>query len=258
MGEHGTWFDYLYRFPWWQDLSRTLEGNLGRHWEWMLFGPTHWTLTHVMVALAVLLFVSYGALQFRGSVSGGGQAALIPPRTFNVRHLFELLCDAILGMMSGVMGEKNAKRFFPLIGSLALFILFSNLAALIPGFAPATDTLKTNLALALLVFVLTHYYGLKEHGPSYIKHFLGPIWWLSPLILVIELISHLVRPASLALRLMGNMAADHKVIFAFFALVPVFVPVPFYFLGLLVCVVQTLVFCLLSMVYISMAISHDH
>ena len=122
MGEHGTWFDYLYRFPWWQDLSRTLEGNLGRHWEWMLFGPTHWTLTHVMVALAVLLFVSYGALQFRGSVSGGGQAALIPPRTFNVRHLFELLCDAILGMMSGVMGEKNAKRFFPLIGSLALFI----------------------------------------------------------------------------------------------------------------------------------------
>lgn len=258
MGEHGTWFDYLYRFPWWQDLSRNLEGNLGRHWEWMLFGPTHWTLTHVMVALAVLLFVSYGALQFRGSVSGGGQAALIPPRTFNVRHLFELLCDAILGMMSGVMGEKNAKRFFPLIGSLALFILFSNLAALIPGFAPATDTLKTNLALALLVFVLTHYYGLKEHGPGYIKHFLGPIWWLSPLILVIELISHLVRPASLALRLMGNMAADHKVIFAFFALVPVFVPVPFYFLGLLVCVVQTLVFCLLSMVYISMAISHDH
>jgi F-type H+-transporting ATPase subunit a len=212
----------------------------------------------VLVGLLVVLFVAYGAFRFRVATVGGGTEALIPPRNFNVRNLFELLCDAILSMMNGVMGDKNAKRFFPLIGSLALFILFSNLMALVPGFAPATDTLKTNLALALLVFVLTHYYGFREHGLAYAKHFLGPLWWLSWLILPIELISHLVRPASLALRLMGNMAADHKVIFAFFALVPVLVPVPFYFLGMLVCVVQTLVFCLLSMVYISMAIAHDH
>lgn len=258
MGEHGTWFDYLYKFSWWQELSHKLEGALGRHWEWMLFGHSHWTLTHVMVGLLVVLFVSLGAFSFYASVRKGGREALVPPGKFNLRHMFEILCDAILNMMVGVMGEKNAKRFFPLIGSLALFILFSNLAALIPGLAPATDTLKTNLALALLVFVLTHYYGLKEHGPGYFKHFMGPIWWLAPLILPIELISHLVRPASLSLRLMGNMAADHKVIFAFFALVPFLVPVPFYFLGILVCVVQTLVFCLLAMVYISMAVAHDH
>lgn len=264
MGEHGTWFDYLYRFPWWRELSSDLEHSLGRtegaenHWEWLLFSNSHWTLTHVMVALVVVLFISFGAVRFYGAVRGGGKEALIPPGKFNIRHMFEILCDGILGLMTGVMGEKNARRFFPLIGSLALFILFGNLAALVPGFAPATDTLKTNLALALLVFVLTHYYGLKEHGAGYLKHFMGPLWWLAPLILPIELISHLVRPASLALRLMGNMAADHKVIFAFFALVPFVVPVPFYFLGMLVCVVQTLVFCLLSMVYISMAISHDH
>jgi F-type H+-transporting ATPase subunit a len=258
MGEHGTWFDYLYRFHWWQDFSHSLQGSLGRDWQWVLFGATHWTLNHVMVAAVVVLFVTYGAFRFHAAVSGGGQAALIPPRTFNLRHMFELLCDAVLGMMSGVMGEKNAKRFFPLIASLAFFILFGNLAALIPGFGPATDTLKTNLALSLLVFLLSHYYGFKEHGAGYIKHFLGPIPALAWLIFPIELISHLVRPASLALRLMGNMAADHKVIFAFFALVPALVPVPFYFLGMLVCVVQTLVFCLLAVVYISMAISHDH
>lgn len=258
MGEHGTWFDYLYRFPWWQDVSHGLQAALGRDWEWMLFGATHWTLTHVMVAIAVVSFVTFGALRFNAGVRRGGHAGLIPPRTLDLRHAFELVCDAILGMMTGVMGEKNAKRFFPLIASLAFFILFGNLAALVPGFAPATDTLKTNLALALLVFVISHYFGIKEHGAGYIKQFLGPIPALAFLIFPIELISHLVRPASLALRLMGNMAADHKVIFAFFALVPALVPVPFYFLGILVCVVQTLVFSLLSVVYISMAISHDH
>lgn len=260
MGEHGTWFDYLYKFDWWRDFSHQLQGALGRETALPTIGlgGTHWTLTHVMVGTTVVLFVLLGAFKFRAATAGGGPGALVPPDRFNLRNFFELICDAVLSLMTGVMGEKNAKRFFPLIGSLALFILFSNLAALVPGFAPATDTLKTNLALAGLVFVLTHYYGLKEHGAAYLKHFAGPIWWLAPLMLPIELVGHLARPLSLSLRLMGNMVADHKVIFAFFALVPWFVPIPFYFLGMLVCVVQTLVFCLLSMVYIAMAISHDH
>jgi F-type H+-transporting ATPase subunit a len=81
---------------------------------------------------------------------------------------------------------------------------------------------------------------------------------LAPLMIPIEIVSHLVRPASLALRLMGNMAGDHKVVFSFFVLVPWLVPLPFLFLGILVCVIQTVVFCLLSMVYISMAVAHDH
>lgn len=260
MGEHGTWFDYLYKFDWWRDFSHNLEMRLGRDWQVPTagLGPTHWTLTHVLVASLATLFVIYGALRFRAATSGGGRDAIVPPARFNVRNLFEILCDGTISVMSGVMGEKNARRFFPLIGSLALFILFNNLAALIPGFAPGTDTLKTNLALAVMVFLLTHYFGLREHGVAYLKHFMGPIWWLAPLMFPIELVGHLARPLSLSLRLMGNMVADHKVIFAFFALVPWFVPIPFYFLGMLVCVVQTLVFCLLTMVYISMAISHDH
>ncbi|MCG8424440.1 MAG: F0F1 ATP synthase subunit A [Proteobacteria bacterium] len=259
MGEHGTWFDYLYKFDWWSNFSHSLQGSLGRDWEVVPFAGTHWTLTHVMVAFTVVLFVLYGALRFRTSVVGRGRDGLIPPASFNLRHLFELICDATMGMMISVMGsEEKAKRFFPIIASLAFFILFCNLAALIPGLAPGTDTLKTNVGLAVMVFLLTHFYGLKEHGVAYLKHFLGPMIWLAPLMLPIELVSHVARPVSLSLRLMGNMVADHKVIFAFFTLVPWLIPVPFYFLGMLVCVVQTLVFCLLSVVYFALAIAHDH
>jgi len=262
MGEHDTWYDLLYNLPGWENLSASIKHQLGRTpgdahtWEWMMFGPSHWTLTHVLGALLVTLFVAFGALKFRAAMKGDGR--LVPPRKLTLRNVFEILTEGSLNIMTGVMGEKNAKRYLPLIGSLALFILFSNLMALIPGFAPPTDTLKTNLALSVVVFLATHYYGVREHGIKYFKHFLGPIPALAPLMLPIELISHIARPVSLALRLMGNMASDHKVVASFFALVPLLVPVPFLFLGILVSVVQALVFCLLSTVYISMAVAHDH
>jgi F-type H+-transporting ATPase subunit a len=155
------------------------------------------------------------------------------------------------------MGEKNAKRFFPLVGTLWMFILFGNLIGLVPGFISPNDTLKTNVALALTVFVATHVYGIKEHGLAYFKHFLGPNLFLAPLMLPIEIVSHLARPLSLSLRLMGNMLADHKVVFSFFTLVPLLVPLPFLLLGLLVCLVQAIVFCTLTMVYLSMAVEHE-
>jgi len=155
------------------------------------------------------------------------------------------------------MGEHNAQRYLSLIGTLAFFIFFSNVLGLIPGFAPPTATLKTNLAIAGFVFVMTHVLGVREHGIKYFKHFLGPVLWLSPLMLAIELISHIARPVSLSLRLMGNILADHKVVFSFFTLVPILVPVPFLLLGVLVCVIQTLVFVILTMVYISMAVAHE-
>src|SRR5207245_10583291 len=113
-----------------------------------------------------------------------------------------------------------------------------------------TSTLKTNVALALSVFALTHVFGAVAHGPGCFKHFLGPMPVLAPLMLPIELVSHVARPVSLSLRLLGNIAADHKVVSAFFFLVPLLLPVPFLILGVLVAIVQTLVFCLLTMVYI--------
>lgn len=263
MGEHGSWSDFLSALPGWQNLQHTAQAYLGRGPEsnspWKVAGlleGTHFTLVHVIWAVFVLVLVSIGALAFRKSLKG--KDGIVPPARFSLRNFFEMIADATYGLMVQVMGEKNAKRHLPLIGSLAFFIFFSNIMALVPGFGVPTTTLKTNLVLALIVFLATHYYGVKEHGVAYFKHFLGPLWWLSPLMLPIEIISHIARPASLALRLMGNMAADHKVVFTFFALIPLLVPVPFLFLGLLVCIVQTLVFCLLSMVYISMATAHDH
>lgn len=259
MSEHGTWLDFLAaKIPALEGLSHSLQGSMERTWKWQMFQGTHWTINHVIFAVLVMLFIAYGAMKFRSAVSQKGLKGLVPPKGVGMRNLFESLTDVTFGLMVTVMGEKEAKRFLPLIGSLALFILFSNIMALIPMFGVPTTTLKTNLVLAGIVFFVTHYAGIKEHGGSYIKQFLGPLWYLAPLMLIIEIFSHIARPVSLALRLMGNMAADHKVVFAFFSLVPFLVPVPFLILGVLVCIVQTVVFCLLSMVYISMAVSHDH
>jgi len=186
---------------------------------------------------------------------------LVPDETFGVFTFMEGLASAVLGLMEGLMGEAAAKRYFPLIASLAVFIFFSNVLGMIPGFLPPTDTLNTTLALGAVVFMATHYLGVKEHGLAYFKHFLGPIvaWYALPLMilmLLIETISHLVRPMSLGVRLMGNIMGDHKVLGIFLGFGILFMPLPVMVLGTVVAVVQTLVFCLLSMVYIALAIEH--
>lgn len=266
MGEENTWFDFL---PGLRNLSEFLKHYLGREEPSQAFyfrgGPftdSEFGLTHVLSVLLVLLFVTTGALSFRAAARRGSEEAIVPPPRFSLRNLFEMLGDAIFGITSSVMGEKNARRYLPLIGTLACFIFFSNILGLIPGMAPPTATLKTNLALALSVFFITHYEGVKAQGAgTYLKHFLGPVLWLAPLMVIIEIISHLSRPVSLSLRLLGNMVSDHKVVGVFFFLVPLLIPVPFLVLGTLVCVMQTFVFCLLTMMYINLAVttheSHD-
>jgi F-type H+-transporting ATPase subunit a len=256
MGEHGTWFDYLNKFGWWHSFNEHAQHLLGRKWQWQMFGESGWTLTHVLVAFLVLLFTTAGCIAFFRGIRSADKG-VVPPRKMNLRNFFEYNAESVYGMVEGAMGTENAARFFPLIGALWMFILFGNMFALIPGFVSPNDTLKTNVGLAVLVFVLTHYYGVKEHGLAYFKHFLGPTLALAPLMLPIELISHLARPMSLSVRLMGNMMADHKVVMSFFALVPLLVPIPFLLLGLLVCLIQALVFCTLAMVYIGMAIEHE-
>ena len=261
MGEHSTWFDFLNNFEGWRNLQAWAEHQLGRGpgtahpWTFMMFSDTEFTLVHVLEAILVALFLIFGAFAYKGAVAR--KDAAVPPPRFNLRNLFEIFCDGVLSTMEGVMGKKNAVKYLPFIGSLAFFIFFSNALALLPGFSPPTSTLKTNLGLAVLVFLATHYFGVREHGVKYFKHFLGPIKVLAPFMLCIELISHFARPLSLSMRLMGNMASDHKVVATFTFLVQLLVPVPFLVLGTLVVVVQTLVFCLLSMVYISMAVAHE-
>ena len=224
-------------------------------------GGSHIGVQHVFGAVFVLLLLSILAIVSHRGVADV-KAALVPEDRLTIRTFVELFVSAIYGMMSDVMGPKAAKFFLPLIGTCAFFILMSNLLGLIPGFLPPTDKMTTTLALGIVIFLATHVYGVKEHGLAYFKHFFGPIikWYALPLMILmflIEMVSHVVRPLSLAIRLAANMTADHLVLATFLALVPFVVPVPLYMLGTMVVVVQTLVFCLLSTVYISMAIAHE-
>jgi F-type H+-transporting ATPase subunit a len=254
MGPHITWFDFL---PGYHALRENLQIYLGREWTWQMFQATHFQLDHVFGGLLVFAFLAFGAVRYAATVNGAPDAGLVPPPRFGLRNLFEMLADTIYGLMVSVMGEKEARRYLPLVGTLFVFILFSNLLSLIPGFIPPTDTLKTNLGLSVMVFLLTHIFGVRAHGIKYFKHFLGPFLPLAPLMLPIELISHVARPVSLAMRLLGNISADHAVVLAFFAVIPFLVPVPFLVMGVFVSVVQAVVFSLLTTVYISTAVAHE-
>ncbi len=203
---------------------------------------------HVMYTWFVMLLLIGVALLVRRSIQSvpGG-----------LQNFFEPIIAGIEGMIEDTMGHKG-KAYFPLIATLAFFILTSNLIALIPGFYPPTANLNTNAAMALTVFAMTHIIGVKESGLAYFKHFCGPVIWLAPLMVPIELIGHLARPLSLTLRLFGNMYGHEIVLMIFFALVPFLVPLPMMLMGVLVAFIQTFVFMLLSMIYIAGSLEEAH
>jgi len=174
-----------------------------------------------------------------------------------LQNFFEPVVAGIEGMIEETMGPKG-KAYFPLIATIAFFILTSNLIALIPGFYPPTANLNTNAAMALTVFAMTHIIGIKEHGIGYLKHFCGPVIWLAPLIFPIEIVGHLARPLSLTLRLFGNMYGHEIVLMIFFALVPFLLPLPMMLMGVLVAFIQTFVFMLLAMIYIAGSLEEAH
>lgn len=174
-----------------------------------------------------------------------------------MQNFMETVILGIENMIVDTMGE-HGRPFFPLIATLAIFVLVSNLIGLIPGFFPPTANINTTAACAIIVFVSTHVVGIKHHGIGYIKHFLGPIWWLAPMIFFIEIIGHLSRPVSLTLRLFGNMNGHELVLMVFFALAPFFVPLPMMLMGVLVSFIQAFVFMLLAMIYIQGSLDHAH
>jgi F-type H+-transporting ATPase subunit a len=167
-----------------------------------------------------------------------------------LQNFMEMVIDTIEKMIVDTMGE-HGRPYFPLIATLALFILVSNLIGLIPGFFPPTANINTTAACAVVVFVSTHVVGIKEHGFHYVKHFLGPIWWLAPMIFFIEIIGHLSRPVSLTLRLFGNMNGHELVLM-------VFVPLPMMLMGVMVSFIQAFVFMLLAMIYIQGSLEEAH
>jgi F-type H+-transporting ATPase subunit a len=156
-----------------------------------------------------------------------------------------------------MMGREKAKRFFPVIGTSAIFIFFSNFLGFIPGLASPTSSWTITAGCALVVFLSFNYYGIKENGAGYFKHLMGPVIWLSPLIFPLEVLSLFIRPITLSVRLMLNMAVDHILYTLMLGFLAVFLPLPVMVLGTLVAIVQVLVFCLLSSIYISLATEHE-
>ncbi len=188
--------------------------------------------------------------------------SIIPDEELTLRTFWEIFVGYFYNLMKDMMGASRAKRYFGLVGTCAVFIFFSNLMGLIPGFLPPTSTWNITAGCALLVFVVFNYYGFKENGFGYLRHLAGP--WIHPLaipinilIFCIELLSTCIRPLTLSIRLMINMAVDHMLLGLFMGLVMVFVPVPIMMLGTLVALVQTLVFCLLAAIYIALATEHE-
>jgi F-type H+-transporting ATPase subunit a len=174
------------------------------------------------------------------------------------QNFFELVITGIEDFMIGVTGEEG-RFMFPLIASLGFFILCSNYLGVIPGFASPTANINTTAACALIVVFMTHVLGVKFHGIKYIKHFMGPVWWLTPLILPIEIVSHLSRILSLSIRLFGNIFGEELVLSILFFLAGLYLaPVPMMLLGLFTGLVQAFIFCLLSMMYFAGAIEHAH
>lgn len=186
------------------------------------------------------------------------EESIVPDRKLTLSNSMELLVTGILNLIRGILGDK-AEKFLPLIGTLFIYILCCNLLGFFPGFISPTTIIVTNLACALIVFVYYNYIGIKENGlKKYLRTFMGPILWLAPFFLVIELISHLIRPISLSLRLYGNITGDHMVVGMFSELVPVIIPIIFILLGIFVAAVQAFIFSILSTVYIALATQHEY
>ena len=212
----------------------------------------HHLAASVMIFLLILLLGIYVQFNKKRILS-----TEVADERVSLLNLLEVFTEFILELIEAIV-PKNAHRYFPLIGALVLYIFISNISSFIPGFVSPSTSISNNLAMGVCTFIFYNYCGFREHGMSYLKQFTGPMIFLAPFMFLLELISHSLRPISLSLRLFGNINGDHTVLSIFSGLVPLFVPIIFMGLGLLVCIIQTYIFSVLSTVYISIATSHDH
>lgn len=246
-------------FTWYNLMPEGLQHLMGDH-----------TFFAIVAAILLVLF----ALKARGALAKA-QDPVVPAAELGSRNIAELLVQLVVSQSDAIIG-KVGRKYVPFFGTFFFFILLSNLMGLLPGFAPPTGNLNTTLGLALCSFIGYNVIGVREQGGGYFKHFIGPMTSLPgasivsklaflPVMLIsvvfffiLELFSHGFRPVSLSLRLFGNMMGDHEVIGAFISLTKLVVPVAFYAMGTLVCVIQAFVFTLLSMIYVALAVSHGH
>jgi len=204
---------------------------------------------HVLYTwLVMIILIGFGLLATSG-------ISMIPTKGQN---FFEVIIGGMEEFIVDITGEEG-RRFFPILATVFLYIFLCNLLGLFPGFYPPTTSVNTTASVALVVVPMTHIIGVMYHGPKYIKHFMGPIWWMVPIIMPIEIIGHAARILSLSIRLFGNMAGHELVLAILFLLAGAFfAPLPIMALGIFVSLVQAFVFFLLSTMYFAGAMEHAH
>jgi len=174
-----------------------------------------------------------------------------------VQHLAEITHEFVLEQGDQIIGHGH-QRFTGFLTVLGLFILLCNLLGLIPGLESPTANVVAPLGFAIVTFLYYHFHGIRANRAGYIKQFLGPVWWIAPLLFPIEIISHLARVLSLTVRLYANIFAGDLLILAFFSIIPIGVPLVFIGLHFGVDIIQAYVFFLLASIYLSMAVAHEH
>ena len=217
--------------------------------EWLGLGHFAHEYPHVLYSwLVMVLLIISGSIAVKN-------LDIIPTKAQN---FFEIIVEGLENFMVDITGEEG-RWFFPVLCTVFLYIFACNLTGLIPGFFPPTASYNTTLSCAIVVFCFTHFIGIKYHGVKYYKHFIGPVWWLVPIMLPIELISHSARVLSLSMRLFGNMSGHELVLAILFGLAGAFfVPLPIMAMGIFVAFVQAFVFFMLSIMYFTGAMEHAH
>lgn len=219
--------------------------------------PEEYSVVFYPVAAAVLVFIILYIFMYIIGKTYSRSNSIVPSNKLSVTNVFEMMIEGLNNFYESILGD-HSKDYAGFLNSIFIFILFGNLIGMIPGFLAPTAVLPINAIMALMVFVYYQYVGFKKHGVSYLKTFVGPLWWLAVLMIPTEIMSHLARPLSLTLRLTGNMSGEHTVIGIFTGMIPIGVPVIFMLFGLLIAALQAFVFTTLSTIYILLAIEIDH
>lgn len=238
------------------NIFETIEHNTGIPWM-------------VSSAIFTFMIMAFFGWRVRAGIaaSNGG---VIPDEGMSIRNVFELIVDFLSDLAEQNMGPEW-RRWFPIVGTIFVFVLISNLIGLIPGIGGATSDRNTTFGWAIIAFGVSEWVGIRKHGWAYLNHFLGPSLYdlkvgdktyhlrlLAPLFLILELVAHGARVLSLGIRLLANMFADHTVVGVWLLLVPAVLPAAFMGLGVLVSFLQAYVFALLTMIYIGLALEEAH
>jgi F-type H+-transporting ATPase subunit a len=241
---------------WYQMLTEALtDSHTAARW---------WPLMASVAVVIILAVVGFFAGLWRMKPEQMNDEELLPPERFGVLAFVDILWSIVSSTLKTVIGEKHWMKFAPLLGGTFFFTILCNLSGIVPGFAPATEQMNLTLAMGIVIFLAFNYAGLKYAGLNYLKHLLGPVWVLAPLMLVIEVIGTCARPLSLGLRLFGNISGDHLVLAVFSTLqkgigIPWFpLPVVLLVFGLMVACLQAFIFMTLSAVYVKLALDTAH